>query len=90
MSQGSDVHSDLPAVDLLLCELDGVQGSGPWNAHCPVPEHGRGRGDLRRSLRIAEGDDEMPAIRCMAGCETSDVLEVVSLDWRDLYMERGW
>jgi putative DNA primase/helicase len=41
---------------------------------CPVPSHGKGRGDLSPSLSIADGDNGKLLVRCFAGCEARDVL----------------
>ena len=49
---------------------------------CPVPGHGRGRGDLSPSCTIRDGHDGRPIFHCFAGC-----------DWRDVVhaaRERGW
>jgi hypothetical protein len=41
---------------------------------CPVPSHGRGRGDRNPSLQISDGEHRL-LIRCYGGCDTRDVLD---------------
>jgi putative DNA primase/helicase len=41
---------------------------------CPVPSHGKGRGDRAPSLSVADGDNGKLLVRCFAGCESRDVL----------------
>lgn len=48
-------------------------GSG-WLVRCPVPSHGKGRGDLAPSLSIRDGDAGRLLVRCFAGCDPRDVL----------------
>ena len=43
---------------------------------CPVPSHGKGRGDQSPSLRIADGQTRL-LIHCYAGCDPRDVLDVL-------------
>jgi putative DNA primase/helicase len=43
-------------------------------ARCPVPSHGKGRGDRSPSLSIADGDTRKLLVRCFAGCDSRDVL----------------
>lgn len=52
---------------------------GLWNeqrglAPCPVPGHGKGRGDLNWSLSIRAGDAQGLLVHCFAGCDAVDVL----------------
>ena len=43
---------------------------------CLVDGHGRGRGDLRPSLSIADGDEPGKVlVKCFAGCDSRDVLD---------------
>lgn len=41
---------------------------------CPVPSHGKGRGDRNPSLSIAVGDNGSLLARCFTGCDARDVL----------------
>ena len=43
---------------------------------CPVPSHGKGRGDRSPSLRISDGDTRV-LVHCFAGCDPRDVLDVL-------------
>jgi hypothetical protein len=56
--------------------LKGVRMSNGYLVRCPVPTHGRGKGDRRPSLSIADGDHGL-LVHCHAGCEARDVLDVL-------------
>jgi hypothetical protein len=51
-------------------------GDNSYLVPCPVPSHGKGRGDRRPSLHIADGDKRL-LVRCYAGCDPRDVLDVL-------------
>jgi len=59
---------------------------GSYLVPCPVPSHGRGRGDRNPSLRIGDGDTQL-LVRCYAGCDARDVLD--ELRSRGLLDDRG-
>jgi putative DNA primase/helicase len=46
---------------------------GSYLTCCPVPGHGRGRGDLHPSLHLADGDRRL-LVRCYSRCDPRDVL----------------
>jgi hypothetical protein len=48
--------------------------NGSYLVCCPVPSHGRGRGDRNPSLRLADGDTRL-LVRCYAGCDRLVVLD---------------
>lgn len=52
-----------------------------WQSRCPVPTHGRGRGDKNPSLSISEGHFGRVLVHCFAGCSDRDVF--ASLGLRD-------
>lgn len=54
-------------------------------ARCPVPGHGKGRGDRNPSLKVSEGGDGRALVHCHAGCEVEDVLAALGLQMSDLY-----
>jgi len=64
----------------LLPRLDGVRQTGPdtWIAHCPAHD------DRSPSLSIKQVSDKL-LVRCMAHCETGDVLAAVDLKMADLF-----
>ncbi len=66
--------------------LGGKRTGGRWIASCPVPGHGRGRGDRNPSLSIADGADGRPLVRCHGGCDQRDVIS--ALRERDLWPEK--
>lgn len=61
------------------------RNGGGWVARCPVPDHGKGRGDRNPSLTVNEGTDSRALIKCQAGCPTERVLDSLGLTWRDLF-----
>ena len=64
----------------------GGHRSGPgFLCHCPVPSHGRGKGDKRPSLFIRDGDTRL-LVTCFAGCDRRAVLD--ELGHRGLLAER--
>jgi hypothetical protein len=42
---------------------------------CPVPEHGKGRGDRDPSLLISDGNTQQILVHCYAGCHPSHILD---------------
>lgn len=51
-------------------------GSG-FVCSCPLPTHGKGRGDKNPSLSICQGDDGTLLVNCKAGCDGRDILRVL-------------
>jgi Toprim domain len=49
-------------------------GDGSFLVPCPVPSHGRGRGDRSPSLHIGDGQTRL-LVHCYAGCDVRDVLD---------------
>ncbi|MGX1320500.1 hypothetical protein AB7M17_003953 [Bradyrhizobium sp. USDA 377] len=49
-------------------------GDGGWLVPCPVPSHGKGRGDRSPSLRIGDGETRV-LVHCYGGCDPRDVLD---------------
>jgi hypothetical protein len=47
---------------------------GSYLIPCPVPSHGKGRGDRHPSLRIGDGETRV-LLHCFGGCDPRDVLE---------------
>jgi putative DNA primase/helicase len=47
---------------------------GAYLVPCPVPSHGKGRGDRSPSLRIGDGQTRL-LVHCYAGCDPHDVLD---------------
>lgn len=73
-------------VDKVLERCRDVRAeTGGWRSSCPVPAHGKGRGDVDPSLGISEGDDRRALLRCRAGCSVEDVLDNLGLSKRDLF-----
>jgi hypothetical protein len=78
-------HDEAP-IDRVLARLSGVQKNGSgYVARCPVPGHGKGRGDQNPSLSVGEKPDGVVWLKCHAGCTRDEVLEAAGLTWEDLY-----
>ncbi len=54
-------------------ELVKALGGRGDSAPCPVPGHGRGRGDRNHSLYVHDGDDGKLLVHCHGGCSQADV-----------------
>ena len=65
-----------------------VVGNG-YLARCPVPNHGRGRGDQRPSLSINVGRNDCVLIHCHAGCDPKTVVAALGLGMADLKPTRS-
>lgn len=66
-----------------LHRIRGV-GGGQFKASCPVPSHGKGRGDRNPSLSVGPGDTQPVVFRCQANCTQDDVkaaLIGLGIDW---------
>ena len=63
----------------LLGRLEGVtRASGGWMAKCPC------HNDKKASLCVSEGEKGL-LIKCMAGCETKDIVSRLGLQMHDLF-----
>ncbi len=64
-----------------IAERLGAKKAGTgFIAHCPVPGHGKGRGDRSASLSISEAEGGKVLLHCHAGCPFEAVAEAVGLD----------
>jgi hypothetical protein len=67
-------------IDRVLGLLENVRASGNgWTALCPA------HGDRNNSLGVAEGDDGRVLVKCFAGCNTQDIVEMLGLEMQDLF-----
>lgn len=55
---------------------------------CPVPTHGKGRGDRNPSVSVKPGDSTPWVIYCHAGCATGDIVAALGLTMSDLAPDR--
>lgn len=68
-----------------LSLYNGVKRSGNgWAARCPVPGHGRGRGDIDPSLYIWQDEYGNVWVKCNCGCEKKAVVGAVGWTIKDL------
>jgi hypothetical protein len=49
---------------------------GSYLTRCPLPNHGRGRGDHSPSLSLRDGDHRL-LVHCFAGCDPLDILDTI-------------
>lgn len=48
------------------------------HVHCPVPTHGKGRGDRSPSLTVDDGEGGKVLVHCFAGCDQDAVIGALS------------
>jgi putative DNA primase/helicase len=56
--------------------LGGKRNGEGFLCHCPVPSHGKRRGDLNPSLSVRDGDSAL-LVHCFGGCDRLDVLDTL-------------
>lgn len=68
-------HGWLRAADFARA-LGGIHPSAnQWLAPCPVPGHGKGKGDRNPSLSLGDGPRRgQVLVHCFAGCSNNDVI----------------
>jgi len=67
-----------PVAHLVL-RLDAKRSGRGWIAKCPAHD------DRKPSLSISEGNDGRVLLKCLAGCDTNDVLAALGMAWPDLF-----
>jgi hypothetical protein len=50
-----------------------IVGPGRYLTHCPVPGHGKGRGDRNPSLSIWQREDGGVGVKCFTGCDPREI-----------------
>ena len=73
-SGGAAVTADLHA---LARELNGKPAGSGFICSCPLPTHGKGRGDKHPSLSIAASSDGSLLLHCKAGCDSRDIFSAL-------------
>ena len=80
----------MSALDRVLERLGSVQKNGAgYKARCPVPGHGRGRGDRNPSLSVGVDPEDNVLLNCFAGCPTEAVINELGLKMSDLFEQDG-
>jgi hypothetical protein len=71
-------------VNTLLSLLDKPKQTGPgrWLARCPSHD------DKSPSLRVSELDNGLVLVKCFAGCELTNILAAIGLDFDALFPDR--
>lgn len=77
-------HSSVSPIDILLGRLDRVKQTGPGRYIAKCSAHD----DRSPSLTVRETDDGRILLHCFGGCETSDVLAAIGLEFSDLFPEK--
>lgn len=68
----------MEALERLDCRPRAA-GTNQWTACCPAHD------DRRPSLSIGLGDDDRVLLTCHSGCDPADVVEALSLEFRELF-----
>lgn len=63
---------ELPRAADVFRALGGVPAREGYLCRCPVPGHGRGRGDRRPSLSVRDGERQL-LFHCFAGCSPDEI-----------------
>jgi hypothetical protein len=62
------------SADQIGIALKGRRHGSGWLVRCPVPSHGKGRGDRSPSLSISDSDDKRLLAKCFARCSFEDII----------------
>jgi putative DNA primase/helicase len=62
------------SADVIGKALRGRRTPTGWLVSCPLPSHGKGKGDRNPSLSIRDGDNGQLLLNCFGGCAFEDVL----------------
>jgi hypothetical protein len=65
--------------------LGGHKQGRLWLCPCPVPTHGKGRGDRNPSLLVSDRPDGSVRLTCLSGCVSRDVEDMI----RDMDADLG-
>jgi hypothetical protein len=57
--------------------LRGQKVGRMWLCPCPVPTHGKGRGDRNPSLLVSDRPDGSVRFSCRAGCSSAEVADYI-------------
>ncbi len=53
-----------------------------WFTCCPLPSHGKGKGDNSPSLTISKGITGATIFKCFAGCDTNEIVNTIATRMR--------
>jgi hypothetical protein len=71
------IGCDISAMARIAWIMASDKAGNGYLCRCPVPTHGKGRGDKNPSLSICNGNDRKLVVHCHAGCAPSDVLKAL-------------
>jgi hypothetical protein len=81
-----DQHPAMRPVDRILERAEKVRKTNSgWLISCPVPGHGKGRGDRDPSVSVGLGREGNFLLKCFAGCDTESVVSALGLEMADLF-----
>jgi len=66
----------------------GVRSGAGFLIRCPVPSHGKGRGDRNPSCSISDGEKGF-VVYCHGGCDSRDVLRCLGVEPCEPYKDAG-
>jgi putative DNA primase/helicase len=61
-------------AELIARALGGHANGDGWICRCPLPTHGKGKGDKHPSLSVRDGDTAL-VVNCFGNCDPLDVLD---------------
>src|SRR5215217_3577816 len=77
-------------LDLVVERAENTRKVGAgYLVSCPLPDHGRGRGDRNPSVSVTEGSDNCVLVNCQAGCKTENIVAAWGLTMADLFESRN-
>jgi hypothetical protein len=78
------------ALETVLARGENVRKTGSgWLVSCPLPEHGKGRGDENPSVGVDQNERGDVLVNCYAGCATEAVVAEWGLKMSDLFEQNG-
>jgi hypothetical protein len=77
-------------LDNVLSRLSNVRQEGDgYRSSCPLPRHGKGRGDRNPSLSIGVDREGNILLHCFANCGSESIVEALGLSMADLFASRN-
>jgi hypothetical protein len=78
------------ALENVLARLGNARQEGDgYRASCPLPSHGKGRGDKNPSLSIGVDSEGNVLLHCFASCDKESIVEALGLSMSDLFESRN-
>lgn len=85
LQQNLQRNYSLDPMNAVLAACENVRPAGKgYRADCPNGHRSRG------SLSILRRDDGTPWIECWSGCDKEQILQGLSLEWKDLFWRQDY